>query len=158
MSRINRLIPGLLLPAVLFAAGCKRLTTTPGTAIESAPRASSAIQISPPGIDAAEPATVSAADGTVYVAWVNHDSSKADVMIARFGGDGAMQGSPVRVNRQAGVATAWRGDQPGVAVAPDGSVYVVWTARVEAADKHGTDIYLSVSNDRPMLMACTRWL
>jgi BNR repeat protein len=35
-----------------------------------------------------------------------------------------------------------------VAVAPDGTVYVVWTARVDATEKHGTDLYLSVSNDR----------
>jgi hypothetical protein len=33
-------------------------------------------------------------------------------------------------------------------VAADGAVYVLWTARVEDKDKHGTDIYLSVSNDR----------
>jgi hypothetical protein len=105
------------------------------------------MQISAPGVDAAEPATASAADGTFYVAWVNHDAKQADVMIARFAGEGQMQGSPVRVNREAGVATAWRGDQPSVAVAADGAVYVVWTARVDSADKHGTDIYLSVSND-----------
>lgn len=111
----------------------------------SAPRA---MQISPPGVDAAEPATASAADGTFYVAWVNHEAHQADVMIARFSGDGKMQGSPVRVNREAGVATAWRGDQPSVAVAADGAVYVVWTARVETTDKHGTDLYLSASNDR----------
>ncbi|HZM98925.1 MAG TPA: sialidase family protein, partial [Pyrinomonadaceae bacterium] len=111
----------------------------------SAPRA---MQISAPGVDAAEPATASAADGTFYVAWVNHEAQQADVMIARFSGDGKMQGSPVRVNREAGVATAWRGDQPSVAVAADGAVYVVWTARVETTDKHGTDLYLSTSNDR----------
>ena len=75
----------------------------------SAPRA---MQISAPGVDAAEPATASAADGTFYVAWVNHDAKQADVMIARFAADGQMQGSPVRVNREPGVATAWRGDQP----------------------------------------------
>ena len=65
-----------------------------------------AIQLSTPGIDAAEPVTASASDGTFYVAWVNHEAKQADVMIARFGGDGAMQGAPVRVNRQQGVATA----------------------------------------------------
>jgi hypothetical protein len=106
------------------------------------------VQISAPGIDAAEPATAAAADGTFYVAWVNHDAKQADVMLVHFNHDGAMQGAPVRVNRQQGVATAWRGDQPSVAVAPDGAVYVLWTARVESGDKHGTDIYLSASNDR----------
>jgi hypothetical protein len=68
-------------------------------------------------------------------------------MIARFNTNGEMHGSPVRVNRQEGVATAWRGDQPGLAVAKDGSVFVVWTARAHSGDKHGTDLYMSVSND-----------
>jgi hypothetical protein len=69
-------------------------------------------------------------------------------MLARFNQKAQMQGSPVRVNREAGAATAWRGDQPSVAVASDGAVYVLWTARVDAGDKHGTDIYLSASTDR----------
>ena len=69
-------------------------------------------------------------------------------MLVRFNDEGRQQGSAVRVNREAGLATAWRGDQPSLAVAPDGTVYVLWTARVEANDKHGTDVYLSVSKDR----------
>ena len=64
-----------------------------------------------------------------------------------FSGTGEKLGAPVRVNRQAGVATAWRGDQPSLAVAGAGAVYVLWTARVEAAGEHGTDLYMSVSND-----------
>jgi len=141
MSRIRVLI-GLLLLDLLFVAGCKH-TTSQGAAHVPAP----AVQISSSGVDAAEPVTVSAADGTFYVAWVNHDAKQADVMVARFGESGQMQGSPVRVNRQPGVATAWRGDQPSVAVASDGAVYVVWTARVNASEKLATNIYMSVSND-----------
>lgn len=133
-----------LFVSLIFFTGCKR------EVMEAAPVA---LQISAPGVDAAEPATASGTDGTFYVAWVNHDAKQADVMIARFNGDGAMQGSPVRVNQQQGVATAWRGDQPSVAVADDGSVYVVWTARVESESKHGTDVYLSVSNDRAQSFA-----
>ena len=106
------------------------------------------LQISAKGVDAAEPATAAAPDGTFYVAWVNHDAKQADIMLGHFTHDGEALGSPVRVNQQAGVATAWRGDQPSVAVAPDGAVYVVWTARVESGDKQGTDIYLSVSRDQ----------
>ena len=135
----------ILLLAVFCAVGCKRFTTTH---VAEAHKPAGPVQISAPGIDAAEPATASALDGTFYVTWVNHDAKKADVMLARFNHDGAMQGSPVRVNRQQGVATAWRGDQPSLAVAPGGAVYVLWTARVEAGSKHGTDVYLSVSNDR----------
>ena len=129
---------------VALSTGCSRLATK-GAVVEPPPVA---IQLSAPGIDAAEPATASATDGTFYVAWVNHNAKQGDVMIARFNADGAMQSSPVRVNRQQSVATAWRGDQPSVAVAQDGSVYVVWTARVDSGDKHGTDLYMSVSNDR----------
>lgn len=134
----------ILLCFVCLLTACKRMV------IEAAPRA---VQISTPGVDAAEPATASTADGTFYVAWVNHDGKQGDVMIARFNIDGAMQGSPVRVNRQPGAATAWRGDQPSLAVAPDGSVYLVWTARVHSGEKHGTDLYLSVSNDRAQSFA-----
>ena len=127
-----------------FLTGCKRTVSTPA-AVEAAPRA---VQLSTPGVDAAEPATTTAADGTFYVSWVNHDAKQADVMIARFNNNGEMQGSPVRVNQQAGVATAWRGDQPSLAIGEDGSVFVVWTARVHSGDKHGSDLYMSVSNDR----------
>ena len=139
MSQLKWMILGF---ALLASAGCKHLAATRN------PAPPQPIQISASGIDAAEPATASAADGTFYVAWVNHDAKQADVMIAGFTDTGAMNGQPVRVNRQAGVATAWRGDQPSVAIGADGAVYVVWTARVDAGDKHGTDVYLSVSNDR----------
>ncbi|HLM24233.1 MAG TPA: sialidase family protein [Pyrinomonadaceae bacterium] len=142
---MNRFIILTLLPALLFVAGCKRTMTTQGAVGEPSPRA---IQISSPGIDAAEPVMAAAPDGSFYVAWVNHELKQADVMLAQFTAGGEMRGSPVRVNRQPGVATAWRGDQPSLAVAPDGSVYVVWTARVESAGKHGTDVLLSVSSDR----------
>ena len=135
----------LLLGLLFFAARTVKNRTSQEEGLAPAVKA---VQISAPGIDAAEPATASAADGTFYVAWVNHDAKKADVMLARFNPDGAMQGSPVRVNRRESVATAWRGDQPSIAVAPNGAVYVLWTARVEAGSKHGTDVYLSVSNDR----------
>jgi hypothetical protein len=139
MSLVRLLIIGL---SLLAFAGCNHIAAT------REPVAPQPTQISDAGIDAAEPATATAADGTFYVAWVNHDANQADVMLAHFNHKGEMQGSPVRVNRQPGVATAWRGDQPSVAVAPDGAVYVLWTARVEAGEKHGTEIYLSASTDR----------
>jgi hypothetical protein len=139
MSLLKLLIVGV---ALIGVAGCKHIAATREPIAPLQP-----IQISAAGIDAAEPATAPAPDGTFYVAWVNHDAKQADVMLARFNHKAEMQGSPVRVNRQPGAATAWRGDQPSVAVAPGGAVYVLWTARVEAGDKHGTDIYLSVSSD-----------
>lgn len=140
---MNRLVTLILLATVALFAGCQHQWTNGATADPTKP-----LQISANGVDAAEPATAAASDGTFYVAWVNHDAKQADVMLARFNHEGAQQGAAVRVNQQAGVATAWRGDQPSVAVASDGAVYVLWTARVDAGDKHGTDVYLSVSKDR----------
>src|SRR6185369_3679572 len=134
----------IFLTTLLLLAGCKHQTTSQGAEVNKP----QPLQISANGVDAAEPATAAAPDGTFYVAWVNHDAKQADVMLAHFNTEGVQQGSAVRVNRQEGVATAWRGDQPSIAVASDGAVYVLWTARVEAGDKHGTDVYLSVSNDR----------
>src|SRR5215210_1655995 len=128
MPRITLLILTLL-PALFIAVGCKRMTSTQGAVVESSPHA---VQISAPGIDAAEPVMAAAPDGSFYIAWINHEAKQADVMLAQFTGDGEMRGSPVRVNRQPGIATAWRGDQPSLAVAADGSVYVVWTARIES--------------------------
>jgi hypothetical protein len=140
---MKRLLLLTLLATSLFT-GCKHQTATGAAATTPA----QPFQISANGVDAAEPATASAPDGTFYVAWVNHDAKQADVMLARFNNEGQPQGAAVRVNREAGVATAWRGDQPSLAVAPNGAVYVLWTKRVDANDKHGTDIYLSVSKDR----------
>jgi len=138
----------LVLFALIALVGCSHVAATREPAGPPKP-----IQISAPGVDAAEPATATAGDGTFYVAWVNHDAKQADVMLAHFNNKAEMQGSAVRVNRQPGVATAWRGDQPSVAVASDGAVYVLWTARVDAGDKHGTDIYLSASSDRGQTFA-----
>jgi hypothetical protein len=134
----------IFLTALLLLAGCKHQATSQGAEVNKP----QPLQISANGVDAAEPATAAAPDGTFYVAWVNHDAKQADVMLAHFNTEGVQQGSAVRVNRQEGIATAWRGDQPSIAVAADGAVYVLWTPRVEAGDKHGTDVYLSVSNDR----------
>jgi hypothetical protein len=133
----------LIISLALALAGCQHLAATRHEPVPFQP-----VQISSPGIDAAEPATAPASDGTFYVAWVNHEMKQADVMLTHFSADGETLTPPVRVNRQAGAATAWRGDQPSVAAAPDGTVYVLWTARVEGTEKHGTDLYLSTSNDR----------
>src|SRR5688500_15976038 len=104
MHRIKFLLLPMLLPAMLLLAACEQLPE-----IDQAAGPPRPVQISPPGIDAAEPVTAAAPDGSFYVAWVNHDAKQADVMLAQFNGDGQMRGSPVRVNRQPGVATAWRG-------------------------------------------------
>jgi hypothetical protein len=140
----------LSLLAIVFLAGCSvfkaRQTAVDKTGLAGL---SSPVQLSAADADAAEPAAASAPDGSFYVAWVNHEvKNQGDVMVASFTDDGVMRSSSVRVNPQAGIATAWRGDPPSLAVGDDGSVYVVWTARVQSDDTVGTDLYLSASNDQ----------
>jgi hypothetical protein len=108
---------------------------------------SETVRVSAVDVDAAEPAIATGSDGTAYVVWVeHHPDGGADVKLEQFD-SGKSKGSEVRINPQAGEATAWRGDPPTVAVASDGAIYVGWTARVET-QAHATDLYLSVSRDR----------
>jgi hypothetical protein len=108
-----------------------------------APRA---VRVSAERTEAAEPAIAPGPEGSVYAAWVEHRGTEADVWLAHFDGEEKPLGTPARVNPDAGVATAWRGDPPTVAVAPDGTVYVGWTAR-DASAPHATALYLSASRD-----------
>ena len=143
----RKLTAALLFTASIAISGCTH-NSTRSTGNIPLPGLSQPVRISSGDADAAEPAIAASPDGSVYVAWVNHGpKSQADVMIARFTGDGKMQGTAVRVNSQPGIATAWRGDPPTVAIAPDQSVLVGWTARVESESGHATDIYLSLSKD-----------
>jgi hypothetical protein len=136
----------------LSAGGCSRDAARderPGAgAVAGARRAddAAAVRVSAGGTAAAEPAAATARDGSVYVAWVEHKGKEADVWLAHFDGEARPAGQPVRVNPNAGEATAWRGDPPSLAVAPDGTVYVVWTAR-DASAPHATTLYLSASRD-----------
>jgi hypothetical protein len=68
------------------------------------------------------------------------------VFVRKIEANGTQGGSAVRVNPEEGTATAWRGDPPAIAVAPDNSIYVGWTAR-GAAKGHETNLYLSASRD-----------
>lgn len=104
------------------------------------------VRVSAENTDSAEPALAAAADGTAYVAWVEHRGKEADVWVARLDRDGGPASAPSRVNPVAGAATAWRGDAPTIAVAPEGAVYVGWTSRIEGV-KHADDLHLSVSRD-----------
>ena len=139
---MTRILVWACLVSLLFVTGCMR------SSAKSARATFEPLRISAAEVDSAEPVTASAPDGGIYVAWVNHnENNQSDVMLARFDREGVPNGSPVRVNQQAGVATAWRGDPPSIAVT-EHAVYVLWTARVESQDKSGTDLYLSVSHDQ----------
>lgn len=155
---MGRMIPALrralfvtCVAALPFASGCApRTGQRPSDAAtkSSAKNTGQPVRVSSVEADAAEPAAAAGPDGSVYVAWVGHkDDGGADVMLSRFNSAGQLQGEPARVNPVAGVATAWRGDPPTVAVSGDGVVYVGWTARVEPASAHAADLYLSASRD-----------
>jgi hypothetical protein len=134
------------LVALLLITSCKRTSVNSGHSLADS---SQPVLVSVAGGDAAEPAIAISPSGDAYVAWVNHGSKgQADVMIARFTSNGKIDGVPVRVNPQAGIATAWRGDPPTLAVAPDQTVFVGWTAQVASDKHHATDVYLSASHDR----------
>jgi hypothetical protein len=138
-----------LLISLLFVSGCSRF------AADASRATFQPVQLSAPEVDAAEPVTATAPGGGFYVAWVNHvGHHQADVMLGRFDNEGAPSGAAVRVNPQAGNATAWRGDPPSVAVT-DRAVYVLWTARIEVDGKKGTDLYLSTSEDQGKTFATT---
>lgn len=122
----------------LLLSGCAREEARKS---EAAP-----VRVSAQGTEAAEPSVASARDGGAYVAWVEHKGKDADVWLARLDAGGKTTGPPARVNPDAGAATAWRGDPPTVGVAPDGAVYVGWTARDDAAP-HATVLYVSASRD-----------
>ncbi len=140
-----RIVAFLLL--ALLATGCKRSSATTATG-RTVPTVSAPVSIALADGDAAEPALAVARDGSVYIAWVNHQPERrADVMVARLSSDGHMEGTPVRVNPQPGTATAWRGDPPTLAVARDDTVFVGWTGRIESSEGHAANIYLSASVD-----------
>lgn len=103
------------------------------------------IRVSADSANAAEPATASLPDGKVAVAWVEHQPKTADVMLQIFDQQGNAATQPLRVNTTAGEAKAWRGDPPVIAAAPDGTIYVSWTAAIP--DNLGTILYVSASRD-----------
>jgi hypothetical protein len=157
---LRRLIIVACAAALALGVACTRSAVSPasGTRPASVARVAPdalrplggarAAHVSAENVDAAEPAVAAAGDGTGYVVWVEHGAGgAADVRLAHVGGDGQlMSATPARVNTEAGAATAWRGDPPTVALAPDGTIYVGWTARVGAAP-HASALELSASRD-----------
>ena len=136
----------ILFVSPFLLANCANEDSPPQTNAEvNSPQS---IQINAPEIDAAEPAVAAASDGGVFVVWVEHGANKtADVFLQKFDAEGKPSGEKTRVNRNAGEATAWRGDPPTVKVGADGAIYVGWTKRVKTETGSGTDFYVSISRD-----------
>lgn len=134
---------------LLLSAGCARHAHQEPTTIagQSPSNMMPPIRVSAEDRDAAEPSMAAARDGSAYIAWIEHRAKKeADVFVAALDGEGRIKGAPARVNPNAGEAKGWRGDPPTIAVAPDKTLYVGWTARAPGAG-HGTTLYLSASRD-----------
>jgi hypothetical protein len=111
-----------------------------------APSTELPIRISEENRDAAEPVVAAATDGSAYTVWVEHLSGgTADVYLSRIAPD-KTRATPVRVNHDPGVATAWRGDPPSIAIAKDGAIYIAWTGKSDVKS-HDTNLYLSTSRD-----------
>lgn len=153
MYQIKWQVKAVILSALLITSfGCGSVNNLE-TEIPKPPQGEKVLQpqitrISAPEMDAAEPTIATSKDGNVFVAWVEHETGKeANVLVQSFDKNGKPTGEKVQVNPQPGQATAWRGDPPSVATAPDGAIYVVWTARVAAAEGNPTDVYLSASRD-----------
>jgi hypothetical protein len=142
MTRIKAILVCVVLIG-LNAACTRYFSRDSGTVAKVAEPA----RVSLENTDAAEPVVAAGPQGTAFVAWVEHRPKKeADVMFARLDREGKPSGEPVRVNPNAGEATAWRGDPPTLVAAADGTVYVGWAARAAAAG-HASVLYLSASKD-----------
>lgn len=145
--RRNQIVLLCLLVA-LWSSGCTNQARQSSRARQSSQARHEVIRVSGADKDAAEPAMAAAPDGSIYLAWVDHDvNGVADVMLAAFDASGRSQGPAAQINPTVGEAKAWRGDPPTVGVALDGTVYVGWTAKV-TSQLEGTDLYLSASRDK----------
>lgn len=150
MRRTNLSVLLVCAVLVVFASACARYFKKDSPILA---RMAEPVRVSLENGDAAEPVAAAARDGTAYVAWVEHRAHKeADVFVAHLDGEGHATAAPVRVNAKAGEATAWRGDPPTLAVAPDGTIYIGWTARA-GTEGHGSDLYLSTSRDSGLSFA-----
>lgn len=132
----------------MYSAGCSRHENLDVSVNNNQNGQSAAIRISSPDADAAEPTVASVPDGSIYVVWAEHQPGKeADIFLRHFDSEVKPFGEAVRVNPEAGQATAWRGDPPTIKIGADGTIYVGWTARVEVSKGSANDLYLSISRD-----------
>lgn len=145
MKRQRTIIACVVL--LLLSAACARRAHQEQSSAQAPMNMLQPVRVSAADKDAAEPAIAAARDGSAYIAWIEHRAKKeADVFVAQLDGEGRIKNAPARVNPNVGEAKGWRGDPPTIAIAPDKTIYVGWTARVAGAG-HGTTLYLSASRD-----------
>lgn len=140
---------GLILFSIFFS-NCQPKTENASESIrKSETENQSAILISAPDADAAEPSIAADFDGNIFVAYVEHNADKsADVYLQKIDKNQQRLGEKVRVNPEPKTAKAWFGDAPTIKIGRDNSVYVGWTAKIENTNKTtATTLYLSISRD-----------
>ena len=120
---MNKFFYILVLSAILTTA-CRQTETAINTPpMKNDETKTTAIRVSDTSADAAEPAIAGDADGNFYVVYVEHNANKtADVYVHKFDSQMKTIGEKTRVNREAGEATAWRGDAPPIKVGADKTV------------------------------------
>lgn len=134
----------LLVVLALFGvfAGCSKEAAGPGKAETPGEPG----RISDDAVMAAQPAVARDEGGAIFVVYVEHDKKGADVYLQKTDEKGRREGEKVRVNPNAGEATAWKGDPPTIAVTAD-AIYIGWTRKYADTAKKGSDLVLSASRD-----------
>ncbi|MEO5857816.1 MAG: sialidase family protein [Pyrinomonadaceae bacterium] len=138
--------------AVFFAAvllGCSKPAESPKTGepkLEASANSESRIRVSRPDTEASEPVIAVGANGKLYVGYVEKASDGKSDLYVRTVDQAKILGEPVLVNPEHGQVKTWYGDPPTMAVAPDGTIYVGWTA-IYPDSKKGTLLFVSASHD-----------
>ncbi len=147
----------LLATTTVMAGALAPVAARADTTVAAPARADTVV--SPAGRDAGSPDVAVAPDGTIYALWVdrgpaappaaspaghaghgggaprNHDSS-VDVLLASSRDGGRTFGQPSRVNSTAGQVWSFPTARPELAIAPNGTVHVLFTGNdVNAAGK-----------------------
>jgi hypothetical protein len=96
--------------------------------------------------------------GVLHIAWLEKNATAGDVNLLRVGPDGRPLAPPVRVNPERAGPEALH-QSPGLATAPEGELYVTWSAPNKTADTpFASHLYLARSIDggrtfeRPVLV------
>lgn len=105
------------------------------------------VMVSAEGVRAAEPAVVRDASDALIVVFVEHADKNADIYLQKFDSSGRRIGEKMRVNAEPGSAKSWKGDPPTIAIAPDGTIFVGWTAKYADPSAKGTALMVSASRD-----------
>lgn len=83
-------------------------------------------------------------DGHMYVTWMDHSGSDADIVLTRF--NGTDWSAPIRIHDD-DPAAGFDQFMPAINVGPDGTVDAIWYDRRDDPDNHLFDLYYAFSLD-----------